>query len=494
MRVTNNMMRNNSTLNMQKNKVAYDKYLQQYTTQRKIQRPSDDPTIAVRALKYRTTISEIDQYLKNIEDATSWMDATETVLKDIDKRLDTMVDVCTEAATGTVNAKDRENLVKQLRENASYIFEQDANQDYAGRYLFTGYRTDVPLLFEEDQTNVTYHIQEKLEINDINKYEYVYGQPVYDDAKTDQDYAQEASKFQTTHRILVSYDNCDDAGVVIRYKDKDGNEQTVTAVNKKIGDDTVFNEHLQPGDDEIYFVEETGELVFGDKIYDKIRGGSDLQVEYEKTKFNKGQIRPEHYFDCTTTDNGTGKTITYNTTDTQTIRYQINFSQTLVVNTQACNSINTSIYRHVDEVANICNDLDVMEQNLAAVKKRIDDCNAGDTDKLADLNELKDQLTTQIQLQNTVLQKALGGTITMLQGQKNDINVALADHGSRYSRLQMTENKLKQQRTDTDEAKSDNENADLGKAYINFNEADLLYQATLNATSKILGQSLLNFI
>ena len=71
MRVTNNMMRNNSTLNMQKNKVAYDKYLQQYTTQKKIQRPSDDPTIAVRALKYRTTISEIDQYLKNIEDATS---------------------------------------------------------------------------------------------------------------------------------------------------------------------------------------------------------------------------------------------------------------------------------------------------------------------------------------------------------------------------------------------------------------------------------------
>ena len=91
------------------------------------------------------------------------MDATETVLKDIDKRLDTMVDVCTEAATGTVNAKDRENLVKQLRENASYIFEQDANQDYAGRYLFTGYRTDVPLLFEENQTNVTYHIQEKMD-------------------------------------------------------------------------------------------------------------------------------------------------------------------------------------------------------------------------------------------------------------------------------------------------------------------------------------------
>ena len=62
MRVTNTMMRNNSMLNMQKNKVAYNKYLTQYNTQKKIQRPSDDPTIAARALKYRTTLAEIDQY------------------------------------------------------------------------------------------------------------------------------------------------------------------------------------------------------------------------------------------------------------------------------------------------------------------------------------------------------------------------------------------------------------------------------------------------
>ena len=78
MRVTNSMMRNNSMLNMQKNKVAYNKYLMQYNTQKKIQRPSDDPIIAAKALKYRTTLVEIDQYLKNIDDATSWMDATET--------------------------------------------------------------------------------------------------------------------------------------------------------------------------------------------------------------------------------------------------------------------------------------------------------------------------------------------------------------------------------------------------------------------------------
>ena len=167
MRVTNGMMRTNAMLNMQKNKVMYDKYLQQYNTQKKIQRPSDDPTIAVRALKYRTTLVEIDQYQRNIDDATSWMDATETAIKDVDNVLDNMVEYVTQAATGTVNAKDRSDINKQLDQYAQYIYEQDMNADYAGRYLFTGFRTDSALLFEEAQSNVIYTIHEPLEISDI---------------------------------------------------------------------------------------------------------------------------------------------------------------------------------------------------------------------------------------------------------------------------------------------------------------------------------------
>ena len=180
MRVTNGMMRTNAMLNMQKNKIAYDKYLQQYNTQKKIQRPSDDPTIAVRALKYRTTLNEIEQYQRNIEDATSWMDATETAIKDVDKVMDNMVQYVTQAATGTVNAKDRADINKQLDQYAQYIYEQDMNADYAGRYLFTGFRTDSALLFDKAQDNVIYTIHEPLEVSDIRQYSYVYGRAEYE--------------------------------------------------------------------------------------------------------------------------------------------------------------------------------------------------------------------------------------------------------------------------------------------------------------------------
>ncbi len=495
MRVTNTMMRNNSMLNMQKNKVAYNKYLNQYNTQKKIQRPSDDPTIAVRALKYRTTLVEIDQYLTNIKDATSWMDATETCLKDVNGRLEDMSEYCTQAATGTYDEKDRKDIVAQLKQFSEYIYEQNANADYAGRYLFTGFRTDEPMLFEDAQTDTTYTITENIEINSISKFQYVYGQAEYDATSSADDYANQASQFATTHRVLLSYDKCDiQQEISLTYTDAAGNVQTVQAVTKSVAADTVYNEHLHPGDNEVYFVPETGELVFGDKIYDSVRAGKDLSVEYKKTDFAKHDVKPEHYFNCTSVNNATGETSKYTTAGKQDIMYQVNFSQTLNVNTEGVEAINLSIGRTINDIVNMCNDLDVMEANLKSAEKRLADCDENDTTTIAALTELKNQITTEISLQKTVLSNALGSAITTCQKSQEKLNIALADHGSRYNRMKMTKVKLEQQELDTEDAKSENEDADLGEAYINFSEADLLYQATLNATFKILGQSLLNFI
>lgn len=498
MRITNTMMRNNSLLNMQKNKAAYNKYLNQYNTQKKISRPSDDPTIAVRALKYRSNLVEIKQYESNIEDATSWMDQTETYLKNINGRLDEMITYCTQAATGTYNANDRKDIVAQLKQYAEYIYEQNANADYAGRYIFTGYRTDVPMIFGTAQNNVTYTINENIDINDISRYQYVYGQAQYDDGKTAEDYAGMASQYLATHRAQVSYDACDAENMTMTYKDANGDVQTVTVTTKQVVSKNtgteVYNEHLNPGKDEVYFVPETGEIVFGDDIYDKIRAGSDLQVTYKKSEFEANDIRPEHYFSCSALDQGTNETINYTTAGKQSINYQINFSQTLTVNTEGCNSISMAVGRKIEEIINACNDYDVMEANMTAVEKRISDCDENDTKTLASLNELKNQISTEIALQKTVLQKALGSGITTCQGAQDKLNISLADHGSRYKRMTMTEEGLKTQENDTKDAKSENEDIDIGQAYVYFNEANLLYQATLSATSKILGESLLNFL
>ncbi len=481
-------------LHIQRNKVAYNKYFEQYATEKKIQKPSDDPTIAVRALKYRTTMVEIRQYISNCTDAENWMDATEEPMNKANSILDKMIEDVTNAANDPNNADDRAMIVQQLREYSGFIYEQNANSDYAGRYLFTGYRTDLPLLFDNAQTDTTYTITEGLEINKIENTSFVYGQPEYGDTKTADDYANEASEFLTAHRIMVSYNNCDNQDVTITYKDVAGESHTITAVTKSIPENTVYNEHYMPGDDEVYFVPETGEIVFGQNIYDSVRAGSDMSVRYQKTNFEKSDIRPEHYFDCRAVNNVTGVTRNYADVRGQKINYQINFSQMLTVNTLGCNAFDTSIGRVVDQIYNVINDLDIMEMNRTAVQKRIADCDPGDKETLASLKELEEQIGTQIALQNTVLTNTYSHAITVFQDAKHTLNVAVADHGSRYNRMEMTKNQLEILEIDTDEAKSENENVDLEEVLVNYTEADLLYQATLQATSKILGTSLLDFI
>ena len=55
MRVTNNMITSNTKSNINANKVLVDKYNTQMTTQKKINKPSDDPVIAIRSLRMQTS-------------------------------------------------------------------------------------------------------------------------------------------------------------------------------------------------------------------------------------------------------------------------------------------------------------------------------------------------------------------------------------------------------------------------------------------------------
>ena len=115
MRITNNMMLNNTTANINGNKINVNALNLQMSSQKKIQRPSENPIVAIRALRLRSTLSQIDQYYeKNIPDAMAWMEATETAIKNMNKIL---TDVKAECVTGTndyLTAEDRSTILKNL--------------------------------------------------------------------------------------------------------------------------------------------------------------------------------------------------------------------------------------------------------------------------------------------------------------------------------------------------------------------------------------------
>ena len=74
MRITNKIMQNNSLSNINSTKVAEDNLSSQISSGKKIVRPSDDPIIAIRALRLRSNVTEITQYYKsNVPDAEAWL-------------------------------------------------------------------------------------------------------------------------------------------------------------------------------------------------------------------------------------------------------------------------------------------------------------------------------------------------------------------------------------------------------------------------------------
>lgn len=504
MRVTNSMISNSARqhISTAKNKLLTAE--EQYTTQKKIQRPSDDPTIASRSLKFRTTVAQLTQYVtKNVEDALDWMDTTEGAMTNVSSLLTDMKGVLNEGANGPLEADQRFSVLAQVRQAANAIFENEANSDYAGRYLFTGYRTDTSLLFPTNTDTLEYKITQKFAPSDIALTRYVTTNIAYQDGATEDEYAAMETKINECYRVQLAYDNCskdpitgetDAFSLKLKWGDAADEQETVTAVPITQED---FDK-LDPKDPafaDAYYVYDSGEVVFNAEIYKKIQEKeAEIIIDYSKKEFEKNDIRPEMYFPCTSYDTVSMKKINYADPDGQEIAYEVNTRQSISVNTQAKDAFSTDIYRVLDYIERTIQGVKDAENRIADAEKQIANTPSDDTVTLAALNKLKDSLENEKGLRVSVMNSAFGMGLTMVDTTSQILDVAVADLGAKYNRTQLTYNKLLDNKVISEEQLSNNEEMDISDAIINLTQADNLYQASLSATAKILGNSLLNYI
>lgn len=154
MRVTNQMLTNKMLTGINRNLTLLNKYNTQGATGKKIEMPSDDPIIASRALKFRTILSENEQYMKNTEQASSWLDITESAVKNINSISDKMKELCQQGATDTVSVSDRKKMLTEFSSLVGQL-EQELNTSFMGRYVFSGYKTDQkPIVQDANGNNI----------------------------------------------------------------------------------------------------------------------------------------------------------------------------------------------------------------------------------------------------------------------------------------------------------------------------------------------------
>ena len=174
MRITTKMMQSTSLRNLNINKSLQEKLTNQMSTGKKITRPSDDPVIAIRALKLNSSLDKIDQYYeKNASDAQSWLELTESALHTVNEILTNDIrNNIISAKSSYKTVEDRQAVITHLQKAMEEIYAT-GNADSGGRSIFTGYRTDMPLTITAPKTEKN-RITEQFNNDTIDKMTFVY--------------------------------------------------------------------------------------------------------------------------------------------------------------------------------------------------------------------------------------------------------------------------------------------------------------------------------
>ena len=142
MRVTQKSMHNAVVSQMQRNLSAYMESNQQGSTQKKINRPSDDPAGTYRVLMTRNDIDATKQYQSNVDTAKGWLNLADEVLG---TKLSTVITraktLAEQASSGTYTAENRRQIAFEVREIFGSVLNM-SNTEFEGKSIFGGQRYD----------------------------------------------------------------------------------------------------------------------------------------------------------------------------------------------------------------------------------------------------------------------------------------------------------------------------------------------------------------
>ncbi|WP_114570070.1 flagellar hook-associated protein FlgL [Exiguobacterium flavidum] len=145
MRVTQTMLTKTNIGHLSSSYQKLSVLQEQLISGKKIQRPSEDPVVAMQGIRYRTEVREVDQFKKNISEATGWMDLTDSALDEASSAMRRIRELTTQAANDTYDATQRQAIQSEVGQLIEHIGTL-ANTKYNEKSIFNGTKTDKPLV------------------------------------------------------------------------------------------------------------------------------------------------------------------------------------------------------------------------------------------------------------------------------------------------------------------------------------------------------------
>ena len=152
MRVTPGMMMSSMLHNIEQNQVRTEQLQNQITSGSRITRPSDDPIGAARALNLRESLDQSDQYVRNIDQATSWLNSTDSVLDAVTQAVNRARELAVQGASETLSPNDRASIAAEISQLQQHVLDL-AGSKYGPYYMFAGTDSDAPGFVLAQSTN-----------------------------------------------------------------------------------------------------------------------------------------------------------------------------------------------------------------------------------------------------------------------------------------------------------------------------------------------------
>jgi len=153
MRVTHNIMTDSLVRYLTaQNEALYERQIV-IASQKRINKPSDDPLGTGKLLDYRQTIASIEQYQRNIQSGKTRLEVTEASLDLVDDLLGIVGSIAQTEGDGT--AESRQLASEEVKNLYDQILGM-ANSKLHDNYLFSGYQTKTAPFSRDDTLATTF--------------------------------------------------------------------------------------------------------------------------------------------------------------------------------------------------------------------------------------------------------------------------------------------------------------------------------------------------
>ncbi|MCD6225325.1 MAG: flagellar hook-associated protein FlgL, partial [Deltaproteobacteria bacterium] len=143
MRVSSNAVYNTIIGNLFRNSERLLNAQVKVATEKRINKPSDDPAGMGKVLDYRKRLASIDQYQSNIAKGKTRIQMAETTLDMVSNLLTDAKNIAMDQSTGSVESSDRAIAAEQIASIREQVL-QLANTRLGGEYIFAGHETSKP--------------------------------------------------------------------------------------------------------------------------------------------------------------------------------------------------------------------------------------------------------------------------------------------------------------------------------------------------------------